>query len=214
MRRFAARSDGSPAGLWRVGAAALAAALALPVLWRTFFPAPAFAVVDRDLVQTQVALLRLTHAQPGMPERADLKGLDAAAIDRAVTLAAAQERLPLMDRRAVLSTAGAEPLDLTEAVFERLGVTPADRAALADALAHGWTADVNLALERAGGASDPNASRGTGGRLLAEAGRVEADPPLPDADQDFGARVKRLLKTIRGEAADGAQPHTDNQGGR
>ena len=210
----------------RAAAALLAAAVAAPVLWRTIFPAPAFAVVDRDLVETQVALLRLTHAQPGMPERADLKGLDAAAIDRAVSLTAADAGLPLMDRRAVLSTAGAEPVDLTEAVFERLGVTPADRTALADALAHGWSADVNLALERAKnpnvrapqgvaeGAAERNASRAAGGRLLAEASRVESDPPVPDADEDFGARVKRLLQTIRGEGAREAQPHADIQGAR
>ncbi|WP_443743984.1 hypothetical protein [Sutterella sp.] len=210
----------------RAAAALLAAAVAAPVLWRTIFPAPAFAVVDRDLVETQVALLRLTHAQPGMPERADLKGLDAAAIDRAVSLTAADAGLPLMDRHAVLSTAGAEPVDLTEAVFERLGVTLADRTALADALAHGWSADVNLALERAKnpnvrapqgvaeGAAERNTSRAAGGRLLAEASRVESDPPVPDADEDFGARVKRLLQTIRGEGAHEAQPHADIQGGR
>ena len=227
----------------RAAAVVLAALIAAPVLSRALFPAPAFAVVDRDLVETQVALLRLTHAQPGIPERADLKELDAEAIDRAVSLTAAQAGLPLMDRRAVLSTAGAEPLDLTEAVFERLGVTPADRAALADALAHGWTADVNLALEEAArtaqtggtglaarhgqneGASqgvaqsaadraDRDASRSTARRLLAEAGRVEANPPLPQADQDFGARVKRLLKTIRGEAADDPLTQTNNEGAR
>ena len=176
-----------PASYLGAIASALICAAIVPKLVSAVFPTPAFAVVDSDFVRDRVALLRIAHTRPGMPEREDLKALDGDRIDEAIRAVSEAKGLPVLDARGVLSGAvGAQNVrDLTDDVFERLGIRPEELRVLDAALKEGWAADLsNLAESGAAWSS----------LLLKKAREAEAHPPSPHSDHDFMDRVKRSLK--------------------
>ena len=187
-----------PASFGAALAGALLSAALVPTFISTLFPSPVVAVVDSDHVRERIALLRIAHTRPGMPEREDLKGLDAAAISNAVEAAGAAKGLPVLDAKALLSAADSPRVaDLTPEVFERLGILPEELRVLDYAVEEGWAADLSEIAD-AHAASDA---------LLRAAEAAEANPPSPQSDHDFIARVKRTLKSWSGsgESLGGAQ---------
>lgn len=169
-----------------VASALLCAAIVSGLVF-SVFPSPAFAVVDHDFVRERVALLRIAHTRPGMPEREDLRKLDGDRIDEAIRSAAQSKGLPVLDAKAVLSGAASSrnTCDLTDEVFERLGIRPEELRVLDDAIREGWAADLsNLAESRT---VTPSA-------LMAKAREAEANPPSPHSDHDFMDRVKKTLR--------------------
>ena len=187
-----------PASFGAALAGAILSAALVPAFISTLFPSPVVAVVDSDLVRERVALLRIAHTRPGMPERADLKGLDADAISNAAAAAGAAKGLPVLDAKVLLSAADSPRVaDLTPEVFERLGILPEELRVLDYAVKEGWAADLSE-LADAHAASDT---------LLRAAEAAEANPPTPHSDHDFIARVKRTLKSWSGadESLGGAE---------
>ena len=195
-------SDGSPANapgrsvksflfrpasyLGAIASACLCAAI-VPNLFSAVFPSPAFAVVDNDFVRERVALLRIAHTRPGMPEREDLKALDGDRIDEAIRLVSEARGLPVLDASGVLSGAvdSQNVRDLTDDVFARLGIRPEELRVLDAALKEGWAADLSNLAES--GSAEPSL-------LMQKALEAEANPPMPNSDHDFMDRVKRSLK--------------------
>ena len=174
-------------------ASALLCAAIVPFLVSTVFPSPVFAVVDHDFVRERVALLRIAHTRPGMPEREDLGKLDGDRIDEAIRSASESKGLPVLDAKAVLAGAAysRNTRDLTDEVFERLGIRPEELRVLDDAIKEGWAADLsNLAESRT---ATPSA-------LMAKAREAEANPPSPHSDHDFMDRVKRTLRFLRSDS--------------
>ncbi|WP_302602582.1 hypothetical protein [uncultured Sutterella sp.] len=174
-------------------ASALLCAAIVPFLVSTVFPSPVFAVVDHDFVRERVALLRIAHTRPGMPEREDLRKLDGDRIDEAIRSASESKGLPVLDAKAVLAGAAysRNTRDLTDEVFERLGIRPEELRVLDDAIKEGWAADLsNLAESRT---ATPSA-------LMAKAREAEANPPSPHSDHDFMDRVKRTLRFLRSDS--------------
>lgn len=172
--------------LGAIGSALLCAAI-VPGLVSTVFPSPAFAVVDNDFVRERVALLRIAHTRPGMPEREDLRNLDGDRIDEAIRSAAESSGLTVLDAKAILAGSGSSrhARDLTDEVFARLGIRPEELRVLDDAIREGWAADLtNLAESRT---VTPSA-------LMAKAREAESNPPTPHSDYDFMDRVKRTLR--------------------
>ncbi len=146
-------------------------------------------------MRERVALLRIAHTRPGMPEREDLRKLDGGRIDEAIREAAESSGLPLLDARAVLAGTGSSrhARDLTDEVFERLGIRPEELRVLDDAIKEGWAADLsNLAESRT---VTPPA-------LMAKAREAEAAPPSPHSDHDFMDRVKRTLRFLGSDSTE------------
>lgn len=176
-----------PASYLGAIASALICAAIVPKLFSAVFPSPAFAVVDNDFVRERVALLRIAHTRPGMPEREDLKALDGDRIDEAIRLVSEAKGLPVLDARDVLSGAvsSGNACDLTDDIFERLGIRPEELRVLDAALKEGWAADLSNLAES--GSAAPSL-------LMQKAREAEANPPMPHSDHDFMDRVKRTLK--------------------
>ena len=172
--------------LGAIASACLCAAI-IPKLVSVVFPTPAFAVVDNDFVRERVALLRIAHTRPGMPEREDLKALDGDRIDEAIRAVSEAKGLPVLNARGVLSGAvsSGNTRDLTDDVFERLGIRPEELRVLDAALKEGWAADLSNLAES--GSAAPSL-------LMQKAREAEANPPSPHSDHDFMDRVKRTLK--------------------
>lgn len=172
--------------LGAIASACLCAAI-VPKLISAVFPTPAFAVVDNDFVRERVALLRIAHTRPGMPEREDLKALDGDRIDEAIRLVSESNGLPVLDARTVLSgtVSSGNTRDLTDDVFARLGIRPEELRVLDAALKEGWAADLSNLAES--GSVAPSL-------LMQKAREAEANPPMPHSDHDFMDRVKRTLK--------------------
>ena len=115
--------------------------------------APAIALLDREAVEAQAALVRLAHAEPGAPESPEYARLDRSAIDEAVKAAIEEDAkgLPVLSKAEFAqSEDGSDKprvLDLTPRVLEHLGIGEADRRVLENAAARGWlppTSNLNL----------------------------------------------------------------------
>ena len=122
-----------------------------------------------------------------MPEREDLKALDGDRIDEAIRAVSEAKGLPVLNARGVLSGAvsSGNTRDLTDDVFERLGIRPEELRVLDAALKEGWAADLSNLDEY--GSAAPSI-------LMQKAREAEANPPSPHSDHDFMDRVKRTLK--------------------
>ncbi|MDO5531903.1 MAG: hypothetical protein Q4F91_07810, partial [Sutterella sp.] len=160
----------------------------------------AFAVVDRELVRERVALMRIAHARPGMPERADLKGLDANAIDRAIRAVAGERGVTVIDARAVLFAPERRGLaDLTQETLSRLGVGTAELSILEEAVKEGWATDFDRATRTAGARG---ADLMPGRTLLGRADEAESMPRTEDIlDSSFHERARRIYERLTEGAA-------------
>lgn len=64
--------------------------ITLHTLWR---PEPKDVVVDRAMVESAVAMMRIAQSRPGMPERPELAALNRAGIDAALERLAREQNL-------------------------------------------------------------------------------------------------------------------------
>lgn len=202
--------------LWQTLLGGVAGALlvtACLAAWEFYSPTPVLVTADRERLREETALLRLAHTRPGMPERADLRGLDAHAIDLAIAAAHGASRgadLPLVDSNLLLFPSS-KVLDITNDVRLRLGIRPSDLATLEAAVREGWSATPALAPE-APAQTTPVATptkQAPPERPKASTQRASsnttatATPPVPPP-QD--TPIQRL------EAADYAEAHPEAQG--
>lgn len=147
-----------------LGLAALSAAVSGAMLFayhRLAAPStPPLAVADRPFIERQAAMLRLSQALPGAPERPALKALDGEAITRALEALARERGAVILEKSAVLAKPGVAPAlpDLTEAALRALGIEPLDERVMERAVKEHWFGDAAPA-PRAGERSAAQASR-------------------------------------------------------
>ncbi len=109
--------------------------ITLHTLWR---PEPKDVVVDRAMVESAVAMMRIAQSRPGMPERPELAALTRAGIDAALERLAREQNLRIFVKGAYGAMPEGPMPDVTEAVLASLGITPIERKVLADAVTHHW----------------------------------------------------------------------------
>lgn len=109
--------------------------ITLHTLWR---PEPKDVVVDRAMVESAVAMMRIAQSRPGMPERPELAALNRAGIDAALERLAREQNLRIFVKGAYGAMPEGPMPDVTEAVLASLGITPIERKVLADAVTHHW----------------------------------------------------------------------------
>lgn len=112
-------------------------ALAL-TLWNILKPAPLDVVVDRPAVESAAAMMRIMHARPGMPERPELAGLNAKAIDQALAELAAERRWRIHPKDAAAARPEGPMPDVTAALMSHLGITPVEQKTLREAVEKHW----------------------------------------------------------------------------
>ena len=109
--------------------------ITLHTLWRS---EPKDVVVDRAMVESAVAMMRIAQSRPGMPERPELAALTRAGIDAALERLAREQNLRIFVKGAYGAMPEGPMPDVTEAVLASLGITPIERKVLADAVTHHW----------------------------------------------------------------------------
>lgn len=101
-------------------------------------PEPTDVVVDRAMVESAVAMMRIAQSRPGMPERPELAALTRDGIDEALEKLAREQNLRIYVKGAFGAMPEGPMPDVTDAVLASIGITPIERKVLADAVTHHW----------------------------------------------------------------------------